>query len=76
MGHLRLQGLKGIITTEPEGVETEEEVASNTEAYAELIQFLDKSLLLVMREAADDGRAALKIERLLKRKATSNEPVY
>src|SRR4029434_6175542 len=45
-----------------EGVETEEEAASNAEAYAELIQFLDdKSLSLVMREAADDGRAALKI---------------
>ena len=64
LGHLRLQGLKGIITTEPEGVETEEEAASNAEAYAELIQFLDdKSLSLVMQEAADDGRAALKILR-------------
>lgn len=59
LGHLRLQGLKGIMT-----LETEEEVASNAEAYAELIQFLDdKSLSLVMREAADDGRAALKILR-------------
>lgn len=34
----------------------------NAEAYAELIQFLDdKSLSLVMRKAADDGRAALEI---------------
>lgn len=64
MGHLRLQGLKEIITTESAGVETPEEAASNAEAYAELIQFLeDKSLSLVMREAADDGRAALKILR-------------
>lgn len=45
-------------------METAEEAASNAEAYAELIQFLDdKSLSLVMREAADDGRAALKILR-------------
>ena len=42
LGHLRLQGLKGIITTEPMGVETEEEAASNAEAYAELIQFLEE----------------------------------
>ncbi len=63
LGHLRLQGLKEIITTESAGVETPEEAASNAEAYAELIQFLDdKSLSLVMREA-DDGRAALKILR-------------
>ena len=67
LGHLRLQGLKGIITSEPEGDETEEEVASNAEAYAEMIQFLDnKSLSLVMREAADDGaRSAKDTERLL-----------
>ncbi len=64
LGHLRLQGLKEIITTESAGVETPEEAASNAEAYAELIQFLDdKSLSLVMREAADDGHAALKILR-------------
>ena len=64
LGHLRLQGLKGIIETEPQDVETEEEAASNAEAFAELIQFLDdKSLSLVMREAADDGRTALKILR-------------
>ncbi|XP_073671661.1 sialoadhesin-like [Paramisgurnus dabryanus] len=39
-------------------------MAKNAKAYAELIQFLDdKSLMLVMREAADDGRAAMKILR-------------
>ena len=63
LGHLRLQGLKETILTEPE-TEDEDDVAKNEEAYAELIQFLDdKSLSLVMREAPDDGRAALRILR-------------
>ena len=67
MGHLRLQGLKETILTEPtsedENVLAEDE-KKNEEAYAELFQFLDdKSLSLVMREAPDDGRAALKILR-------------
>lgn len=63
LGHLRLQGLKDTILFEPcEGDEGDEE--KNAEAYAELIQFLDdKSLSLVMREAADNGREALKILR-------------
>lgn len=63
LGHLYLQGLKGTILNEPSD-EDEEDAAKNAEAYAELIQFLDdKSLSLVMREAADDGRAALEILR-------------
>ena len=63
LGHLRLQGLKDTILNEPDE-ETDEDTSSNAEAYAELIQFLDdKSLSLVMREAADDGRAALQILR-------------
>ena len=38
--------------------------AKNEECYAELIQFLDdKSLSLVTRDAANDGRKALKILR-------------
>ena len=38
--------------------------AKNAETYAELVQFLDdRSLSLVMRDAKDDGRAALKILR-------------
>ncbi|CAH3166965.1 unnamed protein product, partial [Porites lobata] len=38
--------------------------AKNEERYAELIQFLDnKGLSLVMRDAADDSRKALKILR-------------
>ena len=65
---LRLQKLKDTIFNEPtmgEGADAlAEDAAKNAEAYAELIQFLDdKSLSLVMREAADDGRKALKIVR-------------
>ena len=67
MGHLRLQGLKDIILTEPTTEEPDElleDAEKNAEAYAELIQFLDdKSLSLVMRDAADDGREALQILR-------------
>ena len=63
LGHLCLQGLKDTILNEPDDADDEED-GKNAEAYAELIQFLDdKSLLLVMREAADDGRGALKILR-------------
>lgn len=65
----RLQGLKDTILTEPTTEEAEElldDAGKNAEAYAELIQFLDdKSLSLVMRKAADDGRGAL--QRLLSR---------
>lgn len=67
LGHLRLQGLKDTILTEPTTEEAEElldDAGKNAEAYAELIQFLDdKSLSLVMREAADDGQGALQILR-------------
>lgn len=64
LGHLQLQKLKDIILNGPaKGAHADalaEDVAKNAEAYAELIQFLDdKSLSLVMREAADDGRGAL-----------------
>ena len=61
LGYMRLQKLKKIICA-PDGEEIDED--KNEEAFAELIQFLDdKSLSLVMREAHDDGRAALKILR-------------
>ncbi|XP_014886863.1 uncharacterized protein LOC106946765 [Poecilia latipinna] len=65
LGHLRLQGLKQTILTSPSDDDDEEEDAKkNAEAYAELIQFLDdKSLSLIMHDAADDGRAALGILR-------------
>lgn len=61
LGYLRLQKLRDVILT-PEGEEVDED--KNAEAYAEMIQFLDdKSLSLVMRDAAEDGRKALKILR-------------
>ena len=60
MGHLCLQGLKDTILNGPAAAD--EDDGRNAKAYAELIQFLDdKSLLLVMRDTADDRRAALKI---------------
>ncbi|XP_070404387.1 uncharacterized protein [Nothobranchius furzeri] len=65
LGHLHLLGLKNTILREPNG---EAEVAAdgkkNADAYAEMIQFLDdKSLSLIMRDAPDNGRRALKILR-------------
>ncbi len=67
MGHLLLQGLKQTILHQPESpadAEEEDDDEKNAKAYAELIQFLDdKSLSLIMQEAADDGRKALKILR-------------
>lgn len=64
LGHLRLQGLRNTILEEPDEDDKDEDEAKNADAYAELIQFLDdKSLSLVMRDAADDGRAALRILR-------------
>ena len=60
LGYMRLQKLKDIILSEEEDVDQEK----NEEAFAELIQFLDdRSLSLMMRDAVDDGRAALKILR-------------
>lgn len=42
----------------------EEDTEKNEEAYAELIQsFDDKSLLLIMKDASDDERKALRIRR-------------
>ncbi len=66
LGHMRLQGLKDTVISEPptRGDEDEEAANRNEEAYAELIQYLDdKSLSLVMRDAVDDGRKALRILR-------------
>ncbi|XP_030600151.1 uncharacterized protein LOC115790486 [Archocentrus centrarchus] len=65
LGHLRLQGLKEVILKPEEEWEEEDgDDTKNADAYAELIQFLDDtSLSLVMREAADNGRKALRILR-------------
>ena len=60
LGHLRMLKLKDTILPSQD----EPNRAKNEECYAELIQLLDdKSLSLVMRDAADDGRKALQILR-------------
>ena len=57
----KVKKLKATILA-PENEEIDEE--KNEEAYPELIQCLDeKSLSLIMRDAADDGRKALTILR-------------
>ncbi|KAI2647409.1 Copia protein [Labeo rohita] len=67
LAHLRLLDLKttklgGAPAEDDEGVA--EDASKNEEAYAVLIQLLDdKSLSLVMRDAADNGRKALQILR-------------
>ncbi|XP_060907353.1 uncharacterized protein LOC132984488 [Labrus mixtus] len=59
LGQMRITGLKNAILSVDEP-----DPEKNAECYAELIQLLDdKSLSLVMREAADDGRKALQILR-------------
>ena len=69
LGYMRLHKLKDVILSEDEDVDQEK----NEEAFAELIQFLDdRSLSLVMRDAVDDGRAALKI--LLEHYAGASTP--
>ena len=64
LGYMRLQKLHDIILAEcePGG----DDVSKNIDAFAQLIQCLDdQSLSLVMRDAKDDGRKALKILSLL-----------
>ena len=63
LGYLHTLGLKGtILGKNLNGNETDTE--RNEEAYNELIQFLDdRSLSLIMREASDNGREALRILR-------------
>ncbi|KAL3970576.1 acetylserotonin O-methyltransferase [Sarotherodon galilaeus] len=66
LGYLRLLGLRATILDEPgESDEDDKDLDDKNEvAYAELIQVLDdRSLSLVMRDAKDDGRKALKILR-------------
>ena len=61
LGYFHMLGLKdAILGKNLNGDETDTE--RNEEAYNELIQFLDdKSLSLIMREASDNGREALRI---------------
>ena len=57
MGHLRIQKLHATVLAAPD---KDVDAAKNAEAFAELTQYLDdRSLSLIMREAADDGRRAL-----------------
>lgn len=64
LAHLRLLGLKETLLKEPVADNVEADILKNEESYAEMIQFLDdKSLSLIMREAADNWRKALKILR-------------
>ena len=61
LGYMRLQKLRDTIVASDEDEVSDDK---NAEAFAELIQFLDdKSLSLIMRDAVDDGRKALKILR-------------
>ena len=62
LGYMRLHKLHDVILAEdePEG----DDVSKTIDAFAQLIQCLDdRSLSLVMRDAKDDGRKALKILR-------------
>ena len=60
LGYLRLRGLKETVLNPPVNNDSSREKDEN--AYAELIQFLDdRSLRLVMSEAADNGYRALQI---------------
>ncbi|RXN12698.1 hypothetical protein ROHU_010038 [Labeo rohita] len=57
---MKITILGGALAEDDEGAA--EDASKNEEAYAVLIQLLDdKSLSLVMRDAADDGRKALQI---------------
>ena len=68
LGYLRLKKLsKTILSSLPADAgptQREEDAVKNADAYAELIQLLDdKSLSLIIRDAANDGRKALAILR-------------
>ena len=63
VGYLQKLGLKDTILGKNLNRD-ETDTERNEEAYNELIQFLDdKSLSLIMREASDNGREALRILR-------------
>ena len=66
LGYMLMKGLKDTIDPKlnSDGEYDAAEPAQNEKAYAELIQWLDeKSLSLVIRDARDDGREALKTLR-------------
>ena len=67
LGYMKLRNLKETLllkTLPTDTVKIAVDAEKNEEAFAELIQYLDdRSLQLVMRDAVDDGRKALKILR-------------
>ena len=65
LGYLRIKKLKSVVCPADEGNLPDDDDATNNElAFAEMTQFLDEtSLSLVMRDARDDGRKALKVLR-------------
>ena len=66
MGYVLMKGLKDTIDPKPDGSGnvSPADPVKNEQSYAELIQWLDeKSLSIVVRNARDDGREALKTLR-------------
>ena len=65
LGHFHLLGLKDTVLGEPRSeAERAADPKKNADAYAEMILLLDdKSLSLIMRDASNDGRRALKMLR-------------
>ena len=60
LAHMRIKKLKKVIIPDGPAATADQ----REDAFAELVQFLDeRSLSLVMRDAVDDGRKALKILR-------------
>lgn len=64
LGYMRLQKLHEVIAPTATDDEAEVDGEKNALAFAELVQCLDdRSLSLILRDAVDDGRKALKILR-------------
>ena len=63
LAHLRTLNIRDVITAE-DAPEAAADIRKNERAYSEMVNFLDDtSLSLIMRDAADNGREALKILR-------------
>ena len=63
LAHLRIQKLLKVVQSR-ESERSDNDAEENAEVFAELVQYLDdKSLSLIIRDAQDDGRKALKILR-------------
>ena len=69
LGYLRIQHLHQIVLSPTEQSDDIDAVEKNATVFAELIQYLgDKSLSLVVRDAQDNSRKALKEHYLSKGK--------